>query len=451
MLALSFTLALVARPAPFAPDSVATGAHFRIEAHFAGDAVANDALATAEATWPLVTALYGPIQLGTDERLVVHLYRTAADYERAEDALTHGRFKTNLSLTSHETREAHVALQPDVHDGALARIGLTMLTRECVAHEAVHVASAHAWPNWNTLPDWFSEGAAMWITQETMVQGGWAPKTLDDPTLSTDARRVQRLHEAKQLPRLADIVDGKLGELTGPQRYALWSHVFRFLHDGKTSAAFTKLAGVARATGGGAQHGEKVARAARELLGGDAGLAALDTEFASCVKALAPRWEEIHRSLSTRGDAWAQTAFPQSNAIAWRTDDAGGERYQLSGEFELLPGANQQLNVLLGRTDSGFVQVAFNAGNGVTVFEFDNRREGDAAWKRLGFLEASAVRAGARVKFLVRVDKSKLTITVDDAKAGDVDLAGHPMKGAWGLGALAGSAGLWTKIQFKRG
>ena len=131
-LALALATPLAAARTPSAPDSVATGAHFRIQAHFANDKVAQDALATAEAAWPLATALFGAVELAEGEKLVVHLYRNTADYERAEDALTHGNFKQSLTFTSHATREAHIALQPDLSDSALARIGLTMLTRECV-------------------------------------------------------------------------------------------------------------------------------------------------------------------------------------------------------------------------------------------------------------------------------------------------------------------------------
>jgi hypothetical protein len=136
---------------------------------------------------------------------------------------------------------------------------------------------------------------------------------------------------------------------------------FQFLHDGRHAAALTSIAAAARTAGGGSEHATAVAKAARNALNGDSGMKSCDGEFAKYARLLKPRWEEVYRSLSASGETWIQSAFPSANAIAWRTDDVGVERYELSGEFEIVAGDTHQLNVLLGRTDSGFVQVAFTA------------------------------------------------------------------------------------------
>jgi hypothetical protein len=45
----------------------------------------------------------------------------------------------------------------------------------------------------------------------------------------------------------------------------------------------------------------------------------LDGAFAAYVRSLSPKWNEVYRSLETAGDDWTQIAFPDVNAIAWRT------------------------------------------------------------------------------------------------------------------------------------
>ena len=45
----------------------------------------------------------------------------------------------------------------------------------------------------------------------------------------------------------------------------------------------------------------------------------IDGAFEKYVRALKPQWDEVYRSLETSGPTWTQIAFPDTNAIAWRT------------------------------------------------------------------------------------------------------------------------------------
>jgi hypothetical protein len=268
--------------------------------------------------------------------------------------------------------------------------------------------------------------------------------------LAHSAVLVKKLEADKKLPGFALIFDDLVGDLPFYQRYAVWEIAFRFLHEGKHAAALTKIIAAARSAGGGPEHAAMIAKAAREALGGDKGLAACDKEFAKYVRDLAPRWEEVYRSLSTNGDPWIQIAFGSSNSIDWQTADAGSDKYEVSGEVEIFDAANKQMNLLLGRLPSGFVQISFVAGGSIVVFEYDNRRLDGKDWKRVGSVDVPGLTTNHSTPFKVKVSKSKVSIDVDGKNVGSFDVGEHPMNGAWGLGALAGSAGAWRKVAVKK-
>lgn len=432
-------------------ESVASGAHFRVTAHFEDDKIAAEALAAAESVWSWTVDLFGAPEIDDAKPLEVHLYRTFADYEAAEEPLTHGAYKRNLAFTSDETGAAYIALQPDVSDSVLERIGLPLLTRQLIAHEAVHVIVGRAWPNHATLPLWLKEGSATWICEQAMKKQGWIQSAMDDPMHAARAVRVKRLEAEKKLPSLSAVFGDLLGELEFNDRYSVWDATFAYLSQKKQAGALTRILAGARQMGGGATHAASVADLARAELSKGGDLAARDREWNAFVRALAPRWDEVLRSLDTHGDTFVQVAFTASNAICWRAEDVGATRYEISGELEIFPGSAHQQNLLLARTPNGFVQVAFTADYGVDVFEYDNRRIGAAQWKKLGTAKVDTVVAGKTIEFLVRVSKSKLSVDVAGKKACEVDTGDRAMQGAYGLGAVAGSAGTWRKVQLKKG
>ena len=60
--------------------------------------------------------------------------------------------------------------------------------------------------------------------------------------------------------------------------------------------------------------------------------------------------------------------------------------------------------------------------------------------------QTAALKVGAAVPFEVIVDGGKLVVRVADRDAVAVDLGNRTLDGAWGLGAQAGSAGLWSGV-----
>jgi hypothetical protein len=181
----------------------------------------------------------------------------------------------------------------------------------------------------------------------------------------------------------------------------------------------------------------------------------LDKSFENFVRTKKPAWEEVFRSLETRGAGHVQRASANRNALAFDLrSPIQSLPATVTGTLHIWPAWSHQLNFLLGRTEKGFLSIAFTAvpTPGVSVFRCDYDLGGqDDRWTMLGFHEASGIRAGTDVPFRIEVTATELTVFVAEALAVSAPLEGRSPLGNWGLGAQAGSTGEWKSIVVKSG
>jgi hypothetical protein len=445
----AFALAVAAVPCTAAPNFVLrSGPHFRVLCHFDDERAADAALETVEAIWPLASDLFGLSAAPLDPPLDVHLYRRPDDYLAAEREIAAGKFAKNLAFSSYETRSAYVAVQPDLTDETLAEAGITAQTRHLLAHEAAHLVRWRAAPAFRSHPGWLSDGIAMWIEEETLAARGWSAGGAEDPYVAADMIRAQRLLAGGHLPSATGILRDETKDMEMYDRYSVRKLLFRRLVTRNDAPAFRAALRAAWKLEDGKDF---AARMSQTLLAPYAaeGLAGLDLDFEQFVRSQAPAWDEVFRSLSTVGDAWLQAAFPDRNAVSWRTSSVGVDTYELRGQIEILPGSgkSQQMNLLLCRADGGFVSIAFVAGYGADVFLYHSA---DDRWERLAAAPTKAVQLWRRIPVRVTVDGSKLTLRIDGTEVATADVKGHPMSGPWGLGVQAGAAGVWRGIRVEK-
>jgi hypothetical protein len=425
-----------------AEDSTRTGKYFQVICHFTNDQVATEALKTAELVWPVATNLFVVADQKPAKPLKIHLFRTVEQYEKADAELTGGEFRKNLAFSHWETQAAYILLQPDCSDDTLTRVGLPVPTRRLIAHEAAHLFRYATIPNHRSHPRWLADGMATCVEQRVMAKGHWSPGVEDDPDTATMIVRAVDLLEKGKLPSVADILRDRIDAVPWRTRYGLRWLLFRFLHDSVEREAFNSIMGAVRRLGGGTDYGNRLVASIEERLGPDR-MNAIDAEFRASLGALKPRWEEVYRSLETAGDGWTQIAFPDTNAIAWRTAPAASDAYALEGRFKIHRGRKQQLNLLLGRESSGFVSVAFVAGYGVTIFRYQAKEN---RWERLGSAASDALQLDRWVRFSAKIGADQLRVSLDEKPALAVPLAGRSMRGPWGLGAQNGSVGVWRSV-----
>lgn len=434
--ALALLVVIAAAPGQEgAPGAVRKeGDCYALVCHGGDEALAEQALAVVDAAWPIVAEVFGVPDAKPERPLEVHLYRTSEQYIAADDALTGGKFRRNLAMSHWGSRSAHVAVQPPCGDEALRALGLPPLTVAMLAWEATHVARFELCPNFRQHPEWFVDGLAAWVAAQVVAaRHPAAPEAT--PYWADDMVRVRRLLEERKLPPARSILSDAVNDLDLRDRYATRAVFFSFVALDREKLA--KVAGAIRRTGGGDGYAAAVLAEAMAAFGG------ADGAFAKHVRNLRPQWEEVYRSLWTAGTEWPQLAFPDRNAIAWRREPLAAGGLEAKGSLRILPGDARQMNFLFARGEEGFYSLAFVADQGFVLFDYRSKTE---EWVRVGAGNAPGLRLGVSTDFAVNGRGTKLKVTLD-GKSWDLDLPRPlPDRVAWGLGAQAGSAGLWQRV-----
>lgn len=405
-----------------------------VHCHGFDEAVADEALATLEKVWPFAAPTLGAD--GTkppSAPLVVHLYRTIADYEAAERRLTNGKFRRNLAMFHHDSRTAHVALQPPCSDETLRALGLPAMTVELLAWEASHVARARVFPNFEAHPMWFVDGFAATNARKVLdaVRGGG--RTGISVMGQDQQRLVLELARDEKLPKAQAILRDRIDELDFHPRYAARAVLFTML---QTPAHADRMKALLRSVGGLASEKAWEKALGREVLDG------ADAAFAKFVDELQPMWSEVYRSLALDEKRMVQIAFPDRNAIAWCRQPVKGRELNATGSLRILPAAAKQMNFLFGRTEAGdFYSVAFVADRGVWLFRYRSARD---EWAELGVKAVPALRLGYSTAFEITAKRDTVTILVDDVAAEFALPEPVPDPVSWGIGAQAGPAGAAT-------
>ncbi len=423
--------------------SRAKGERFEILCHFeGGDAIAKQALEVAEATWD-VTAPLGGKPPKVTKAIGIHLYRTDADYQVAEMSLTKGKFADNFAFSSWDTNEAYLALQPYAADAVFVRTGIPTQTLRQVSHEAAHLVIQRSTRNYTSHPNWLAEGITTWVADQVMTANGWSAPTSDEPFQSTRIVRARKLLEAGKLPALERILADDLGGLSMDERYAVWWSFFDFLSRPAQLVKRDRVLAKAWSLGGGSRYVKKLAAEVRSTWG-KKGLKELEAQFREAVRTREAVWDETYRCLRTEGPVWTQMAHASKNALGFRTQPVGSKDFRVTGSVEILGGKTPQMNLLLGRTDGGFVSLAFNAGNGVTIFHFKSATN---AWDKLGWMAAPDLAVGKKMAFEVTVEGGRIAIKAGSEGPLNWDLKGRDLSGPWGVGVQAGGAGIWHDVQ----
>lgn len=425
--------------------SIATGPHVRIICHFENEKIAQQALRMAQKAWAPAARLFGVNDAALSEPSVIHLFRHAEEYKDAQTKLVGGRFRHNLAFSSRRRRAAYIAIQPSCSDRTLAVVGLPTLTLRQIAHETAHLASFDAPGDGRPWARWFTEGAASWIAEMAMADLDGAPKPESDPFTATDMRRAQDLLNSGSLPPVRKILNDDYGPLRFYERYAVQWLFFRFLMTDARARWDHAFDSHARSP-----DRRPTAVATRLLSWAPADAEALDKAFKRYVRFLAPQWREQSRSLAVHGNTWTQMAFAGTDAVAWRAKPAGAVAYRISGSLEFLPNPGRQMNLLLGRDRHGHVVVSFLAESGIKVSRY---RAADDQWENLGEEPAASrareVRLAQRFAFDLVVAPERLRILIDDKPCLTVDPGSAVMTGPWGVGAKAGSAGVWRHVRLR--
>ncbi|MFT5286932.1 MAG: hypothetical protein ACI8TQ_003107 [Planctomycetota bacterium] len=429
-------IALTIASDPYAIESERYRLHSDVEPREA----LTEVLVDLDELWIQATLFFGDMPK-RDRPLNVFLYDTIEKYREVDQRLTKGHFASNLAFSHWGSWTSHVALQPPTERAVIEHTGVPKQSRSLVVHEASHTFMYALFPNHISHPNWFSEGCANWLSAKVGVARGWGGTHKSDPYSSEQARITVELLAEGTLPTVAAILDESLELLTTGQRYAVHDVFFRYLMSEKSKPGILKLFdGIRRE-----DEGPKFTARTRAIFESQFGPAkSNEKSFGRYVEKLAFAWDQTYRSLEATGDEWVQIAYPDKNAIAWRTASAGTSHYEIAGSLTVLSRKGRQMNLLLDRRKDGefrgFVSLAFSVGNGLTLFEY---LPDGAGWENRGSVKLEDLKLDEALTFEVLVRDDHLEVKVGGELVLEENFNGRKLEGPWGIGTQTNTAGIW--------
>lgn len=408
----------------------------------------DETSAMVAAAQALSTELFGVDVSAVDDGAILELHLLARDYYNADQRLNDGRFKRKWAFANSAEMQAHVALQPPVPTELLDAAGLPVQTKVQIAREAVYLCIYRAFPNHGSHPGWLRDGLAEYMSNESVRRAGYMGGVEEEPWTCGDIIVVRRLFEDQPDFTIASILDDVSKDISSGRIDSVRGLFIGWLRE---IGAFDDMIGEARRLGGGSEYKENLKRATLDAISA-AGVENPDIAFKAWVGAFEPEWDEVYRSLQTKGNVWMQGAFNRNNSICWNNEELGERDWVITGSMKIFEGDKTQMNILLGRNDIGYVKVAVDTEWGATVFHrvFPVEKNKRSKWIRLGNKEIKANETNKWIDFKISKRRNRLMVKIDKQRPIRIELGDIDVTGRWGLGVQNKSAGLWRDVKVER-
>ena len=374
----------------------------------------------------------------------LELHMLFKDYERMDRELNDGAFRRNWAFANGNVRQAHVALQPPLEYGVLLETGLPLQTKIQVAGAAVYLCLYRAFPNSAYQPDWLRQGLSGHLGSEALRELGIMGGIVEEPWTCEEIHAIRRLFEDKPDYDVMSILDGEEKDISTGRLGSVRDAFIAWLRD---IGAFDEMINAARQLGGGETYEQRIKQATLEAIA-NAGVDDPSAAFRAWIDAFEPQWREEYRSLTTHGDVWLHTAWDRNNAVCWNHETLGDRDWELTGSVKIYERDKAQLNVLLGRTETGFMSVALGPSFGVTVFHRKYAQGNEKGkWIRLENKPIDSLVMGEWVDFKITKRRDRLLIKINRERPVIIDVSDIDLNGNWGLGCQNKSAGEWRDVK----
>ena len=376
-------------------------------------------------------------------RLELHMqYR---DYERVDRELNNGEFRRAWTFTNPRVMQSHIALQPPVEPTVLYESGLPLQTKVQIAEEAVSLCMYRALANKADQPDWLDGGLIGRLACDAIRASGDMGPIEDEPWSAREIILVERLFEDMPDYNLDTLFEDVEKDINASRLNAVRSAFVGWLRE---IGAFETVMRESRGIGSSEDRNDKY-RALTLGAIGDAGVENPDQAFKDWVLAFEPKWNQVYRSLETNGDAWFHCAFDSTNSVCWNSQKLGRGNWELSGSLRIFEGDKSQMNVLLGKSDTGYLSVALGPTFGVTVFHRQYQDNDKSKWVRLIHEDMKTFELEDWVDFKISKRRDRLMIKINRERPVVLDVKDIDLTGEWGLGCQNNSAGLWKGVVFE--
>lgn len=440
LLAVVVTIGLqVAFPANL-KGAVDDDAHLAITVRLSRDCpeahrTTQDAIAATDAAVAALVRQFGNIaeRPAGQVTATIQVYARESAYARAVRRIGAVRFEENLAVTDYERAESHVVLQPTRIGSVIQAIGLPLLTRRQIAHEAAHLWCDARWPNdYRSAPRWLREGLATWASEAAMRSLNAITRAEDDPFLSTRIVLAQRA-----AGRLTDAA--RPSSMQDP--FAAFDVATTYAFDWAWCRMYVDAAN---------RRGDDVSSVAKS----DVSIESLVKEFANrpgmsmqaltdYVRSMRPEWEQEGRSLEIHGTDWYQMAFRDAAALAWRTRGPASVPYRIRGTLHIPDKAADHASVVFARDAQGHLAVVLRPSAGFAISEFSQK---SGQWRELARAAASRSSSGP-IQFQIVVKPGSVRLEIDGRRVCEADTGDKRLIGPWGVSVPAGGAARWHGVE----
>lgn len=383
-----------------------------------------------------------------EDDALIELHLQLQDYYNADKLLNDGRFRKNWSFANSSKMQGHIALQPPVPTELLDAAGIPVQTKLMIGQVATHLLRYRAFPNHRSHPKWFTQGMAVYVTEEAARSIGMIGSTEDEPYTSTHIVGViETLEEHSKIGIKTILNEEDIKDVSSGREYAIRGLMMFWLED---LGVLQGIISEARRLGGGDLYVKNLNEAVVNAIAG-AGIEDSDSAFRDWLSGFSPKWDEQYRSLQTSGDVWMQGAFSRNNSVAWNSQELGERDWEMTGSFKVFDSEKTQMNILLGKSDAGYISIALGPDFGVTVFYrkySDNGKKSN--WIRLIHKDYQSIELNEWSDFKVSKRRDRLMVRINKDRAIRVELGDYDVSGPWGLGVQNKSAGLWRDVKVDR-
>jgi hypothetical protein len=383
-----------------------------------------------------------------EDGALIELHLQLQDYYNADERLNSGRFRKNWSFANSSEMQAHIALQPPVPTELLEAAGIPVQTKLMIGQCATHLLRYRAFPNHCSHPKWFTQGMAVYVTQEAARSIGMLGSSEDEPYTSTHIVNVlETLEEHTKIGIETILNEEDIKDVSTGREYAMRGLMMFWLED---LGVLQDVINEARRLGGGDQYEKNLNKAVVKAIA-EAGVEDGDSAFRDWLGGFSPKWHEQYRSLQTSGEVWMQGAFSRNNSVAWNSQELGERDWEMTGSFQIFDSEKTQMNILLGKSDAGYISIALGPEFGVTVFYRKYSDDGKkSSWIRLIHKDIKSIELNEWSDFKVSKRRDRMLIRINKDRAIRVELGDYEVSGPWGLGVQNKSAGLWRDVEVDR-
>lgn len=421
-----------------AQGSAVSGRPFAIRVHFQDDAIAQHAAELAAATWAFArTALRLDPTAVERAKFEVHIYRDAKAYHAAGERLRSVHHQDAPGFADFKSKTAHFLIEE-----AIDEPGLPEHAERLLVHECMHLATYLGNPGSAFLPEWYTEGLALWSEGEVLQRRLALPSVDDDPYEQRHNAAARQALAAGEFPSLRQVLGQDMKGMTRRQRYVVHRQLLRFLQGrGDLGARLWAASNVA--------WGPAVVERLRDLVAAETagGLDALDEELRAFVGERpipAPRPPAPVPVADAQGQPGQPGFLPGSPQIRW-VGNHGRRELEFAASVTLR-GQVPQADLAFERGGERWLRVTIHGGDGIHVSE----RQPDGTWRELGVhLAPAELVADKPIPLRVLARAGKLAVELAKKQVLSIPIPGLDLQCRWGLGGPIGSKARWSDVRAK--